>query len=775
MWQFHELRYGLALAALLCNLSAESARAAEDFALLEVVLDGRAIERVAGFVMRDGQLYATRMQWRDLGIPPRYPATQGASEQDLLGVEAMRVTQVRMDLSTRSLHLRLAPDPAALSVVNGVASTGSAVTESGLGAVLNVDAVAQRAFDRTIASGLFEARVFGPLGLLEHRFIATSAADPAYRRLETAVTLSDTASMRRLRVGDFVSNGLSWTRPVRMVGGQVATDFSLRPDLVTTPAPVLSGTAAVPSTVDVLINGVRHLSEPVEAGRFEVRQVPMVSGLGEVSVIVRDVLGREQLQTLPFYGTPRQLATGLWAHAVEVGWVRRGFGTPEDRYADPAASASLRHGVSSDLTLEAHAEATRGVSQIGAGGVLNLGSVGAIHGAIVGNTSGRLGAGQASLGFERQSSTLSVNTWFARATSDYRDIAAAQGDAFPLRSARLGLGWNLEPHGSVGAALIDNLNAPAGAARPALRTRLASTTYSRSIAGGVHSFVNAYRDLMNRSSGVTAGVIVAFGCRASAAASVGHDAMGTTASVFASRPATAPEEFGWRLQSDRPLSGSAPRRTAGLMEYLGPAGRVGVEAERVNDSGATRVSLQTSLLALGGRVQLARPSNDSVALVDVAGQAGVAVYHENRLVGRTDAAGQVVVPGLLSYQRNRLAIDVLDLPLDAQAEDLAQDVRPADRSGLLVRFNLSRPPSALVVVQDADGQPVPVGARARLQGTAVNVTAGHDGEIYLRGLSERNELWLTWGRAAQCFVRFSLAERDSISGRIGPLRCRSVS
>jgi outer membrane usher protein len=41
----------------------------------------------------------------------------------------------------------------------------------------------------------------------------------------------------------------------------------MRPDLVTFPLPIVSGTAAVPSTVDVLVNGTRVLSSQAQPGR----------------------------------------------------------------------------------------------------------------------------------------------------------------------------------------------------------------------------------------------------------------------------------------------------------------------------------------------------------------------------------------------------------------------------------------------------------------------------------------------------------------------------
>jgi outer membrane usher protein FimD/PapC len=127
-------------------------------------------------------------------------------------------------------------------------------------------------------------------------------------RLDTTYVYSDPRSLRRYRAGDFISGSLPWTRPVRMGGAQINLDFSMRPDLITFPVPSISGSAAVPSTVDVLVNGSTVRSGSVAPGPFEVPQVPVISGAGTVTTTVTDALGRQVTTELPFYASPVLLA-----------------------------------------------------------------------------------------------------------------------------------------------------------------------------------------------------------------------------------------------------------------------------------------------------------------------------------------------------------------------------------------------------------------------------------------------------------------------------------
>ena len=785
----HALR--LALGAALClfqgclSLFPTAAWSQDYLALLEVQIDGRNTEQVGSFVLRNGMAYASRAQWRDLGLGLPMGSKQAKAaadggpvepvEPDLLAANALPGMHAMLDLAAQTLKLQRAPDPNALTVVVANSAAPLAVSPSSLGGLLNVDAVAQRGAGGVSTSALLQGRVFGSVGVLEGDFVAASRARTHLQRLTSTFTHSDPNRMRRLRAGDIISGGVGWSRPVRMAGLQAATDFALRPDLATAPMPVLAGSAAVPSTVELLVNGVRQLSQPIEAGRFELRQAPTLSGLVDVTVMVRDPLGRESLQTLPFYASNRQLAEGLSVYSVEAGRVRRGFATMTDQYTDYAAAATWRHGLSSAITLEGHAEATRGAVLAGGGGLLNLGVWGMVNAALAGSHSAGRNGGLVNLGLERQTPTLSVNLALQRASRGYRDIAAAQGDPTPLRSSRVGASWNLKSNGSVGLALVDSVSSLPD--QPPARTRIASASYNTQVAGA-QVFVGGYRDLSPATAGqpkpgagVSLTLVVNLGKRSSVATTLAHQSSGTVASVYASQSALGPGDIGWRAQADRPLSGDGLARQQAMGEYLSSRGRISLEAESVVGTNAARIGFRGAVLALDGGLHVAPAASDSVALVDVAGQPGVAVYHEHRWVGNTNSAGQIVVPGLMSYQRNRLAIDPLDLPMDAQIERLTQDVTPPDRSGLVVRFSLDRTRTALVLLRDVHGDPPPVGARARLVGRADSTTLGHDGQVYLRGLGETNELRLDWGRSAGCVARFAWASLDARTGRIGPLTC----
>lgn len=758
------------VAALLCGVAR-----AEELALLELVINGRATQRVESFALHDGQVFATRARWRSLGVVD----DSQADGNELVSAAQIKGVQARLDLERRSLALDLPPDPAALTVIDRGVPADATPLDHGRGVLLNYDLNHERVKATRRTAGLLEARWFQPGGVLDHSMLVADAPGTGTRtrRLATTFTRTDPQRLERLRVGDFVNGGLSWSRPLRMAGLQLITDVALRPGMVTTPTPHLAGSVAVPSTVDVLVDGVRQLSEPVEPGRFEIRQLPIVNGLGDVAVVVRDALGRESVQSLSFYGSNRQLARGLSAYAVELGVVRRGFGTDDDRYRSLAATTTWRHGVSEAVTVEAHGEAGAGTMVAGAGVLSSIDSVGLVGAALAASRSDGVNGALVNLSAERRTPVLRLQFDFSAASPGYRDLAATQGDA-PLRlSLRLAAGWQIAPRASLGLAAVEQRSGPTARMPDGLRTRLVTATYQQSLSSGVQFYVSVYRELAGVAGGPAGhglgiGITLPFDGRGSASAMLTRDQARSALSVMAGDSAQVTGEFGWRVQDEQVLDGAGGSHQLASLHYLAPAAQLSAEAEHLDGRTAMRLGAQGALLALGG-LHATRHVTDSVAVVDVDGQPGIAVFHQNRYVGRTDADGQIVVPGLLSFEANKLAIEPLDLPLEAEAADLSRIVRPADRSGLQVRFALDRQRAALVLLQDAQGVPLPVGARVRAAaaGSRASGLVGHEGQAYLRGLGDDNRVEVDWG-TGRCTARFAWSDRREDTGRVGPVRCQ---
>ncbi|WP_353462585.1 fimbria/pilus outer membrane usher protein, partial [Pseudomonas aeruginosa] len=116
------------------------------------------------------------------------------------------------------------------------------------------------------------------------------------------------------------------TTPVRMGGFRFARNFGVRPDLVTYPLLRFDGQAAVPSTVDLFINGYKASSADLQPGPFAISNVPYINGAGEATVVTTDAQGRQVVTSLPFYVSNTLLARGLSDFDLSVGRLRDDYG-----------------------------------------------------------------------------------------------------------------------------------------------------------------------------------------------------------------------------------------------------------------------------------------------------------------------------------------------------------------------------------------------------------------------------------------------------------------
>jgi outer membrane usher protein len=776
--------------------------------LLDVYVNGVSIGLLGEFREIDGKLYIKPKELGELGfrLPP---GTRTTGPDKLVALAKLPGVSARIDESTQSIYITAplrALKPNEIGAPESLVST--LPVKSSTGGVVNYDLSATYAEHRFLGDMFFDGRVFSPWGVAESSFTATNArgfqAAPIVR-LDSAVTASDTAKLTQYQLGDLITGGLDWSRPVRLGGFQISTNFGIRPDLVTFPVPSITGSVAVPSSVDVLVNGVEELSQSVPAGPFEIRQLPVVSGVGNVSVITRNAAGQQTTQTLQLYTSHQLVAPGLNDFSAEIGLLRLNYGTRSNDYHAPAASGSYRRGLTTWLTLEAHAEGTNGGRSYeglkiqaggmgGGGAVIGLGTFGVITGDIAASRFGRRSGSLASVGFERIAQHVSVSLSAQATEGAFRDIAALYGDPVPTLQARavLGLSWSVI--GSFGvaytvqrtpASLAQTLQSTLGESQAtngdefgivplALPTRssLISVSYSRPLLGqraflavtGFHDFANS------ASTGASLVLTIPLGHRSGLSVEGDGDPGGKDGVVQMTQSAVEIGDTGYQLREE----GGEQSRQLAMANYRASWGLIDGGIDHAGTSTSLRGDLQGAVAYAGGGVFPSLPITDSFAVVDTDGVAGIHILQENRPVGTTNGSGRLLVPDLRAFDANRLGVDPNDIPIDAEIGDTSQLVRPRDRSGVVVHFKVKPSQGAIVILHDRAGKPVQLGSNARLDGRAgaVALVVGYDGEVFVTGLGPHNRLSVLRKDGSRCVADFDFAPKPRRIPRIGPVICR---
>lgn len=769
----HSLRARLAVAfALLLGAGEAAAQSVAATvpalapALLDATVNGQASDGPIQF-QRDaeGRLFIggeTLRRWR---IRP--PQAQAIMIDGETYFPATALDGLRLAIDEGRQSVTIDADPAAFELQRETLDDDDLIpmTPPGTGLFLNYDLLVEHVRGETSAAGAFEAGLFTPRGTLLNSFIASAGGDRTQlTRLETTWTLDRPHSMTSIRIGDSISAAGPGAAPVRFAGIQFARNFAVRPGFLTLPLPAVGGSAAVPSVVDLYVNGTLQTQRQVAPGPFELSNVPAPSGGGTVQIVVRDLLGREIITEQAYYSSAGLLRRGLHDFSYEAGLLRKDFGRRSNRYGSFFASTAHRYGVSDHVTVEATAQASRSLQMAGVALTSIMFDLAQIGGSIAVSRSPRGTGFRAAASLERRSTGFSFGLLADYASPAFTTLGLDPAKPLPrytlqafadLPWSRGGIGINLL-HRSPRDAPDETLVGVFASWRISDRFQLQA--YAR------HTIVG------ERRTSFGAHLSVALGGRRSAWASVDGSRRERAATVSYQDDPPAALGGGYRVTARAGAGGGAEAT------YTHNLAAASLTAQLSHARGATgaRLSAAGSIGFIDSRLFASRRIGESFAAVRVPGFAGVRVYADNQPVGRTDASGFIVVPGLRPFERNAIRIEQGDLPIDATLEREEIALRPFARAGAATRFAVSRERGVLLRIRLANGAPLPAGAVVRAERGAQAYVAVSGGEVYAPGLAGHQRLEARWP-SGRCGFTVLVPGGDDPQPRVDNIICGSDS
>lgn len=210
-------------------------------------------------------------------------------------------------------------------------------------------------------------------------------------------------------------------------------------------------------------------------------------------------------------------------------------------------------------------------------------------------------------------------------------------------------------------------------------------------------------------------------------------------------------------------------RLAAGVEYLGQHGHVEAQVEETNGDFAARASARGSLVIASGHLFTSDTVTGSFAVVDTNGQRDVTIYRDHRRIGETDRAGRLLVPNLTGFQSTTFSIDPTQIAPEIAVANSEASVRPLERTGVKVSFDLRANDAAIVSLVDATGHPIPAGSRALVAGEDLPVGMG--GEVYLTRLSAADSATVHLPDGQSCTATFPRPIRSGPVTRLGPISC----
>ncbi len=720
--------------------------------LLAVRLNGVGqIDDVAVSQLKDGSIAVPNSALLSWGIatPP------GRSDEDLTGLFELPGVKWNIETSSQTLVVEVPPSAFSRSNVSLAKQEDSVPVLTSTGGFVNYDVEHDESGPARTTSGFVEVGGFSTWGHGSQTNLIRNSSNfstlPTYTRLETNWIVDLPDRLESVKMGDTISSSGAWGNAVRLGGLQWQSNFATQPGFISFAMPSIQGEASLPSTLDLYVNDARRAQARVGAGPFEVNQLPVVTGRGEVRMVVKDLLGREQLVTRSYYVSPQLLKPDLTAFSYEAGFVRRNYGLKSADYGQAAFSTTQRTGVTPTFTREWRAELQKDQQTVGGGATVAVGDQGTADGfTSVSHSDAGMGWSVGG-GVQRQDRYFSSSAQVRYSSDTYTQLGQLP-TATPKLLFSVGAGAPLfGGNFGVNAVRQSYWNVLAGS--PTATTILsASFGFNVGTLGYFGIFVTRSKsDGLPASAGGrpnnTIGInfVRSLDMFSNMSANQVRSSGGTVQTqVQVQRNAPIGEGFGYQINTglDQPGGGQNTKSAAAqgvwnteIATLTGGVGRTSATGGVTTNS--VRVGASGGLALTDRGVFATRLIEGSFAVVKVADYEGVKILRDNQPVAKTNDRGVALVSGLRGFENNRISIDDNDLPLDAQVRRLDVSFVPALRSGTSITFPVQRVTSLTLQMKDAKGKDLPAGTLIKINAAETSYPIAFDGLVFIEtSLSE---------------------------------------
>ncbi|HGD3409986.1 TPA: fimbria/pilus outer membrane usher protein [Enterobacter hormaechei] len=746
---------------------------------LALVLNHYDTGLVVPVTQREGAWFISGADLLRAGLPQEHVP---AGEVNLSTLSSVRV---EYDSSAQRLMLTVPRDWVAARITSFSGQSAQSKPHYGRGALLNYDVYTNHTEHTGGQASVWhefryfnEDYSFSSTGYARQNFAGSSGQQEGYVRYDSTLLITNEEDATTWTVGDVISDALSWSTSVRMGGISYGRDFSLRPDLVTWPLPAFSGEAAVPTSVDLFINGYRSGSTRLQPGPFTLTNLPYINGAGDAVLVTTDALGRQVSTTLPFYVSSDLLKQGLSDGAVTLGSLRRNYGIENFVYGPAAGSGSYRYGVTDWLTLEGHAEGAESLALGGAGTVLKLGRFGVVNTSYTQSRMRGDEGGQMNWGYQYSTSEFSVATQHTRRDRGFGNLALYDQPTVydeydnPVASLsrntdQYSLTFNLGDYGNIGAAWIGVESFDSR------KTELLNLSWSRNLWRSSSIYLAASRDQQRDDWTVALSLQVPLGERDSAAVTFENtpDA-GSTQRINYNHSMPSDGGFSWNMAwANQSWSSNYQQATLGWRNN-----NVELQGGGYGEKGMMTWwgEAMGSVVLMDGELFAANKINDAFVVISTDGHSDVPVSYENQPVGKTNNKGYLLVSGVSAYYPASYRIDTLNLPADTRLKETERRVAIRRHNGYLVDFPMEQERVASVILHDAQGNAIPVGSQVK-RASRSSAVVGYDGLAWLENLNDVNPLEVITPDGKRCIATLNVGENPEHKLQTyGPLTCREA-
>jgi outer membrane usher protein len=712
----------------------------------------------------DGRIILVEDAWRaaNLNISGEKQAMDhGQFGYDITSLQGM---SYELDISSQSIVINAQSNAFGMTDLTKEVNIERSPLTSPLGAFVNYSLNSTMSNQGSRHYGSFvEAVAFNHYGSLVSSAV-TSGNNGQFStfRAETYFQKDLPAKMQRVIIGDSVTSAGAWSRPIRFGGIKWSTDFSLQRGYSSIAMPSIDGSAALPSTIDIFIDNQKRQSNSVTAGPFQISDFPLISnGVGQIDVVVTDILGVERISTEDFYSSARLLKKSVNEFSYEAGMQRQNYGIESNAYNKPFIAATYSRGFDG-YTVEGRTElqGARQAAGIEVAGLIKHHAV--MYFALAASKTKGKAALHSIVGIEHSSKKVNFSVRGEHYDRDFVPMGASIEDIGPRRRILLGMGLNVYKNLWLNANVLSQtswssykFNLLSARLAIPLIENIRLNTYVTQQFGQEHSYT------------VGLNIAVPFGRTGSMGVSSSQDSQGEIVSNIEVNQ-TLVEGVGYRARANDSYGQSA---SASIWADTS-VNRMNLDIEQSASGRSFRFRTRGSVGLLGGLAFASKYiGHGSFAVVKVADEPDIDIYRSNSKVARTNSRGLAMVTNMVPYQQNKISINAQDIPFDLQVNETSQLINPYALSGVFINLDIIRANNRLVTLLKADGTPIRIGSKVHVLPSKGDFIVGKRGQVYLMGLSSQNTLQVSFEEGA-CSANLSAPINRTDNNTVLTVECR---
>jgi outer membrane usher protein len=639
--------------------------------------------------------------------------------------------KVHLNEDLQQLELNVPASYFAKTIVTNSPNMDIQAAQCNSGVFLNYDLREQNISSSSdLMTGIFDSGLTLGAGVIDSSFVgAIGSNSTGLRRVATSWQHIDPTHEKAIRIGDSSGNNGALVVGRPFFGVQASSDFSATPAMQVAPRPLVIGSTAQPANAEIYANGKLVLRQELPSGPFQIDNIPVPDDAGQLQVVVKTPDGHQQVVASPYYAPNNLLKEGLTKFSWGAGLEATPMTNGSEHYGAPLAEFFNQRGLTNRLTAEIDGMLGSDGDALSAGSIWLLPGVGTLNFAL--SSASGTGIGGSRFGYEYLAHRLHFG--FTISSLEQQSNVIATPGIFTLgqitHQAQAHLSMPLTQHSALSFQLAHQSTTPLEMSGITNVTNTVQGTYSTSF-GASQLMANLFHSTGTYAvTSATINLLIPIDSRNRIMSNIETQGGKTSGNIQFSHDARYDahvDEPGYQF-SLGPQNGSLQINESTSHVDL----EVGIS--HYPNMTETQLDARGSISNIDHHFYLSHNILQAYGIAEVPGYPHVKVTADNQYVGTTDKRGNLLIPNLQPYQKNKISLDTKDFPITANLEAFEKDAIPTYHSPAIARFTVHGEGGVVVHIKLWQGGFLPAGATLNVGDRSWPVL--DEGEAYLDGIT----------------------------------------